>query len=137
MFRIYFANCSETGTYAYEEPGIGRNLIYMFVTGIVCFIILLIFEYRVFEGIAYAIAGMWQGKPKKAQEDDYDDDVFAEKERVQEMTKDDLQANNLVLKDLSKYYGNFLAVNQLSIAVQRCVLKQNIFGKIKIIKIFN
>lgn len=111
-----------TGKYAWKEPGIGRNLIYMAVTGVVCFIILLIIEYRVFEGISYYISSFFEREvPAPAAQAQIDSDVDAEKKRVKQMTMADLEANNLVLQSLVKYYGKFLAVNQLSIGIQRYV----------------
>lgn len=110
----------ETTKYAWKEPGIGRNLVYMAVTGVVCFIILLIIEYRLFEGISYYISSFFERElPVPAAQTQIDTDVDAEKKRVKQMKMPDLQANNLVLQSLSKYYGKFLAVNQLSIGIQR------------------
>lgn len=92
----------------------------MTVTGIGFFILLLIIEYRVFEGLIYSISGLFKRSlPERATEDEIDDDVANEKQKVSEMTTTDLQLHNLVLRDLSKYYGNFLAVNQLSIAIKQ------------------
>lgn len=111
---------TETTKYAWKEPGIGRNLIYMATTGFVCFFVLLIIEYRVFEGISYYISSFFERKlPAPSTQHAIDTDVDAEKSRVKQMTMADLEANNLVLQSLSKYYGKFLAVNQLSIGIQR------------------
>lgn len=111
---------SETGTYAFEEPGIGRNLIYMGVTGVVFFLILLIIEYRVFEGLTYYIRSFFERKlPPMTVNGELDNDVDDEKKRVKQMTMADLRANNLVLQSLSKFYGKFLAVNQISIGIRR------------------
>lgn len=92
----------------------------MVVTGFVCFITLLIIEYRVFEGISYYISAFFERKlPALPAQNEIDSDVDVEKKRVKQMTMADLEANNLVLQSLSKYYGKFLAVNQLSIGIQR------------------
>lgn len=120
----------ETRTYAWKEPGIGRNLIYMIATGAICFAILLIIEYRVFEGIGYWISGFFQRSPPSAAEGEIDVDVDNEKKRVKRMTTADLETNNLVLQSLSRYYGKFLAVNQLSIAVQGYVKTSTLQNKI-------
>jgi ATP-binding cassette subfamily A (ABC1) protein 3 len=77
----------------------------------------LIVEYRVFNGIIYYIRGFFNGNlPLDIH---VDTDVKAEKERVTAMTKDDLKANNLVLNQVSKFYGKFLAVNQISIGIEQ------------------
>lgn len=115
---------TETGTYDWEEPGIGRNLIYMVTTGIGFFVILLVIEYRVFAGLVYFILSFFERKlPPMSQNGQIDDDVNAEKRRVNGMTLSDLDTNNLVLQSLSKFYGKFLAVNQISIGINRLVKK--------------
>jgi ATP-binding cassette subfamily A (ABC1) protein 3 len=47
-----------------------------------------------------------------------DNDVNAEIQKVKEMTNEQIGESNLVLKGLTKYYGNFLAVNQLYLDVE-------------------
>lgn len=90
----------------------------MAVTGIVCFTLLLIIEHRLFEGVAYHIRSLFKRKlPTIAVEGEIDIDVDNEKRKVKNMSVADLQARNLVLKSLSKFYGQFLAVNQISIAI--------------------
>lgn len=92
----------------------------MVATGCIFFSILLIIEYRVFEGISYYIGSFFERQlPVPLAHGDIDTDVENEKERVKQMKIADLRANNLVLQSLSKYYGKFLAVNQLSIGIQR------------------
>lgn len=48
---------------------------------------------------------------------DMDDDVKAEMEKIKKLKSADLRSENLVLRGLSKLYGNFLAVNQLFLGV--------------------
>lgn len=58
-------------------------------------------------------------KPPPPPEDGYfDDDVDNEKNRILKMSTDQLASQNLVLNGVTKYYGNFLAVNQVSLCVQ-------------------
>lgn len=49
-----------------------------------------------------------------------DSDVNAEIQKVKEMNADQVRNSNLVLNGLTKYYGNFLAVNQLYLDVESC-----------------
>lgn len=108
------------GTYAWQEPGIGRNLAYMGVTGVVAFLLLLIIEYRLFAGIIYYVRSFFEQElPSTEAGGQIDDDVNAEKRRVNAMNSDDLQTNNLALQNLSKFYGKFLAVNQICIGIKR------------------
>lgn len=92
----------------------------MIATGVGFFVILLIIEYRVFAGLFYFIGSFFERKlPPMSQNGEIDDDVNDEKRRVNGMTLNDLQINNLVLQSLSKFYGKFLAVNQISIGINR------------------
>lgn len=103
--------------FAWKEPGIGRTLTYFAVTGFTYFATLLIVEYRLFNGIIYYIRGLFNGKLPHDYE--IDTDVQIEKDRVVAMTKDDIKSNNLVLNQVSKFYGKFLAVNQISIGIEQ------------------
>jgi ATP-binding cassette subfamily A (ABC1) protein 3 len=49
-----------------------------------------------------------------------DSDVNGEIQKVKEMSMDEIKNSNLVLKGVSKYYGNLLAVNQLYLDVESC-----------------
>lgn len=48
-----------------------------------------------------------------------DDDVKKENEIVHSMDEDDFDMNNLVLKDLTKFYGDFFAVKGISARVKQ------------------
>lgn len=90
----------------------------MAITGVLCFSLLLIVEYRLFDAVAYHIRSFFGRKlPSIAVDGEIDNDVVDEKRRVEQMTTADLQESNLVLKSLSKFYGQFLAVNQISVAI--------------------
>ncbi|XP_058116459.1 phospholipid-transporting ATPase ABCA3-like [Anopheles ziemanni] len=110
-----FSQCCNTEIFTFERTGISRNLMYLFVVGLICFLLLMFFEYRVF-------ARIFRRKTKTAappsEADDIDSDVRAEKLRVRSLTDGEIAANNLVLRDVTKYYKKFLAVNQLSLAVE-------------------
>lgn len=47
-----------------------------------------------------------------------DSDVKLEKAIISNMTKDQMKQYSLVVKDMSKFYGKYLAVNQLSVSVK-------------------
>ena len=87
---------------AWDNPGIGRYLIFLAWEGIVFFALVLLIEYGVFRACArflargYAsIVGLVSQEPLTAD----DDDVLAEKERV--MTAQDV----LVIKELTKVFA--------------------------------
>ncbi|XP_053680207.1 phospholipid-transporting ATPase ABCA3-like [Anopheles nili] len=110
-----FPPCCNTEIFTFERTGISRNLIYLFVLGLVSFILLMCIEYRVIDRV-------FRRKSKQAappsESDDIDSDVRSEKLRVRGFTEGEIVANNLVLRDVTKYYKKFLAVNQLSLAVE-------------------
>ena len=62
---------------------------------------------------------MYSSKPPPPPEDGYfDDDVDQEKQRILNMTQNELSTTNLVLDRVTKYYDKFLAVNQVSLCVK-------------------
>ncbi|KOB77606.1 ATP-binding cassette sub-family A member 3 [Operophtera brumata] len=52
-------------------------------------------------------------------EEDEDSDVYSERARIKAMTRTELAQRSLVCRDLSKFYGHFLAVNRLTLGVER------------------
>lgn len=101
--------------FEWDEPGIGRNLTYMLFTGIVCFAVLLIIEYRLLASIVYAILSLFKQQLPPETEDGYlDDDILAEKQRVNAMSDVDIGVNNLVMKKVSKFYGKYVSDFRLS-----------------------
>lgn len=112
--------CRKGDIFAYDEPGILRNLYYMAATGIVCYILLFIIEFRIIRDLIYFTSRKSKLKLPSTNADDgaIDDDVTAENQRVAEMKADDLQMHDLVLKDLTKLYGKFSAVNQISVGIK-------------------
>lgn len=99
----------------------------MLLTGVLCFTVLLLREYRVFEAFSYKIGNEQKPQPKaaiKSKGKSIDFDVDKEKKKVEQLTNDDIKTYNLVLKNLTKFYGDFSAVNQLSIALKRFVIRK-------------
>jgi ATP-binding cassette, subfamily A (ABC1), member 3 len=80
--------------------------------------VILMIEYRMFERMAQRLSVMKRRIPISS--NSMDDDVVAEITKVNEMTTEQMQSSNLVLKALTKYYGNFLAVNKLHLDVESC-----------------
>lgn len=116
--------CVKGDIFAYDEPGIRRNLYYMAGAGIVCYVLLFFMEFRIIRCLIYWISRKSKLKlpPRNAENGPIDDDVTAEKDRVAGMTTDDLQTHDLVLKDLTKLHGQVVAVNQVSVGIKGCVL---------------
>ncbi|GJQ67966.1 hypothetical protein Trydic_g16721 [Trypoxylus dichotomus] len=95
--------------------GIGRNVIFMAGVGIALFVILLSFEYRVFDRIIYYFKRQIETKPTDEGTDD--SDVMEEKRRVR-AGEISFKDHCVLLKDVTKYYGKVLAVNQLCLGIK-------------------
>lgn len=109
----------EIDIYSWYEPGIGRYLFSFFVTTIIFFTILFIIEQDV---LAKAIKIICR-PPKKTDhppkyDNEIDDDILNEKKKANALTLADTHFTNLVLKNISKSYGKFVAVNQISLIVR-------------------
>ncbi|XP_063703387.1 phospholipid-transporting ATPase ABCA1-like [Culicoides brevitarsis] len=113
-----FARCCERNFFKWDDPGIGKNLFYMILTGITTFTILLMHEYRIFEMIFYKGVHLYKGPPIPETEDDIlDQDVKDEKNRINAMEPEQIVSTNLVLKNMTKFYNRLLAVNQTCVGV--------------------
>ncbi|CAH1108169.1 unnamed protein product [Psylliodes chrysocephalus] len=105
--------------YKWKAPGIGRNLLYSFLTGCFLFTLLLLIEYKVFSKITYFYTQKFFGKKPRSVPNE-DSDVTDEKQRIHMAAESDIQMNyTLAIRDLTKYYKNFLAVNGLCLGVRK------------------
>lgn len=59
---------------------------------------------------------------RDASDEPIDFDVVEEKNRVEAMSESVIKSHNLVLLELSKSYGKFVAVHDMSFAVEQLVL---------------
>lgn len=86
----------------------------------VIFVVILIFlELRVFSKIFSYVCGSFEPIPFIPLKIDNDEDVQKEEDRIKAMNSVELVEHNLVLRNLTKLYGKFRAVNQISVAVER------------------
>lgn len=115
---LQFSECCDTEIFTWDAKGVNRQLLYMAVVGVIAFMVLIAIEFRLVQRI-------WNRKyqannQKLAQVEDtgMDDDVYNEKQRVAGLTETQISDNNLVIRDLTKYYKSFLAVNQLTVSVE-------------------
>ncbi|XP_035906185.1 ATP-binding cassette sub-family A member 3-like [Anopheles stephensi] len=111
------ARCCDLEVFSFGKVGIVRNLLFCLLIGCVCFSLLFMLEYGVLQRL-------FRRKPKVTPSGalgpvnaEQDSDVLDEKRRIQNLNRKDIDAHNLVLRDVTKYYGNFQAVNNLSIGI--------------------
>lgn len=100
---------------------LGRSIAFFFISAAVFTMLLSLIECNVFSKLWHQISRRFERSIPPLDYSNMDDDVREEKQKVDAMTPNDLELNNLVIKNLSKVYRQFLAVNQLSLAVKRYV----------------
>ena len=93
----------------------------MLATSICSIIVLLLIEQGLFCRFISYLLNLRRRKlvPVNVEDEQIDDDVLAIKERVNAMTLSELQEPNLVMQNVSKFYGSFVAVNQVSIEIKQ------------------
>lgn len=94
----------------------------MTCTGVGFFTILLITEYSIVSSFIYTIKSYFTSAFVRDESEPLHVDVVEEKNRVKAMTQTEIENHNLVLKEMSKAYGKFVAVHDMSIAVEQLVL---------------
>ncbi|XP_058116458.1 phospholipid-transporting ATPase ABCA3-like [Anopheles ziemanni] len=109
--------CCDTNIFSWENTGINRQLMYMGVVGMVGFLILMGIEFRVIERIFKRRRQRTAELAPLSEDSTMDDDVWREKNRVKGLSNAEIGNSNLIVSELTKYYGKFLAVNQLSVSV--------------------
>lgn len=119
----YFTIFTDTEIFSFQPNGISRNLAYMLAVGIVSFTVLLLIELRYFN-CNIKCRKPWGSAPIAAVTEstetvaiNEDADVTDENQRIGSMQESVLNDHTLVMKDVSKYYGPFQAVNELSLMV--------------------
>lgn len=90
-----------------------KNFTYMSIVAFIGFNAHLMIELKFFEGI-FSKKVKIENFPESE-----DEDVKAEKERVNNLTEKEIKYTNLVIKNMTKFYKKFRAVNQISVAVEQ------------------
>ncbi|CAG9094857.1 unnamed protein product [Plutella xylostella] len=105
--------CFEQDAYFnYEEPGVLRYILSTLLSCIIFWAMLMFIEYRIYSKIFNR-----NKVPPPIDPNSQDDDVVEEAKHVDFIGEAGTKQHNLVAKNLSKYYGKNLAVNQVSFSV--------------------
>ncbi|RUS86087.1 hypothetical protein EGW08_006180 [Elysia chlorotica] len=138
----FFKICTtyETNYMAWKRPGIGPYVLFMACQGFVYIVILMLVEYHVPQRLWYLISGSleeYECGCEGSMASTIDSDVAVEERRVNScrasllFSKD--STDSLLLLNLYKCYGTFIAVDHISLGVpeQECfgLLGQNGAGK--------
>ncbi|CAL8074946.1 unnamed protein product [Orchesella dallaii] len=109
----------------WERSGIGRNIVYLLISAVVYTLILVLIECNFFQMIRQCFTS-----PKIRDDDDddseevsdalEDSDVLTERDRIVNGSLSTLsQTNTLIVRNLTKFYDDFLAVDELNLGIQR------------------
>lgn len=99
----------------FSETGIGWNLLLNTISGVLMLSLCLLIDYRVFTLITHKFKS--RNVRQLSEPNDVDDDVKAESDKVKRMSNQQINDSRLVLRGLTKFYQDILAVNQLHLAV--------------------
>ncbi|XP_046356645.2 phospholipid-transporting ATPase ABCA3-like isoform X2 [Haliotis rufescens] len=124
----------------WDSPGVGRYVVFMLFQGIMYMSVTLFIEYQIPQRIWYAFRPQETEVPQPGapsfspmQQVPEDGDVLRERQRIDEFAIGAGNSDALVLKDVYKRYGNFVAVDHLSVGIpeKECfgLLGQNGAGK--------
>uniref|UniRef100_A0A182WCA7 ABC transporter domain-containing protein n=1 Tax=Anopheles minimus TaxID=112268 RepID=A0A182WCA7_9DIPT len=112
------ARCCDLEVFSFGKVGIVRNLLFCLLIGCVCFGLLFGLEYGVLQRLFRRKSKpVPSGTRNSVGSSEQDSDVLDEKRRIQNLNRTDIDRHNLMLRDVTKYYGNFQAVNNLSIGI--------------------
>ncbi|KAJ8730119.1 hypothetical protein PYW07_017157 [Mythimna separata] len=102
----------ENPYFDWEEPGIMRYLLSMCFSCVLFWFILMTIEYRLLQKLF-----TWKKTPPPVDESSLDEDVLREAERAGRVDAPRRAEHALLANGLAKYYGNYLAVDQVSFSV--------------------
>ncbi|KAK5642702.1 hypothetical protein RI129_008869 [Pyrocoelia pectoralis] len=104
-----------TNYYDMESPGIGRNVLFLSCVGTFLILVLFSIELRLYEKIANKIN--FTKRHRTCESKLLDDDVLHEQEKVRDIPLHNIHNTAVVMKNVTKYYGNFLAVDNLCLSI--------------------
>ncbi|XP_075973498.1 phospholipid-transporting ATPase ABCA3-like isoform X2 [Anticarsia gemmatalis] len=107
-------NCcvGENPYFKWEEPGVLRYLVSMTTSCVALWLILMTIEYRLVQKVF-----TFKKKPPPIDESTLDEDVVAEMQHARHVSASNRSDQALLTTELSKYYGDHLAVDQVSFCV--------------------
>lgn len=114
--------CKEEPYYfQWDRPGIGRHLFYSLVMTAAYFCVLFLLDFRVLKALIQTTREWYyRGKHKfETAGGEIDSDVREEQKRIEAMSDEERKDTNLVAHQITKYYDRFLAVNRLSVGIDR------------------
>lgn len=101
------------------ETGIGLDLLAMLLTGTISYGILIFIELGSIKMLKmFILKHLKRAVKSEDTESTMDSDVLAEKIRIEQMSDVELKTQAMVLKNVSKHYGQFTAVKDVSFSIR-------------------
>ena len=105
------------------SPGIGGLLLWLCFQAVFYWVLIILIEYNVFRSLRYLFANIKSDAKSDTNvgiNEDLDEDVINESKRLQFTEFDKLAEDNaLIIKNLTKNYGSFTAVDNISYGVRK------------------
>ncbi|XP_055599073.1 phospholipid-transporting ATPase ABCA3-like isoform X2 [Uranotaenia lowii] len=117
LMCLMFPRCCDTQMFTWENQGVNRQIVYMTSVGAVAFIVLILIEFKFFSRIFINRCSKNPANPSRDITATMDDDVLRETERVHNLSSKEILQGNLVMKNITKYYNRFLAVDRMNLSV--------------------
>lgn len=119
LYWIFFSLYSDDSILSLSRHSIAMDLGVMLLTGITAYVVLIIIELGAFRVIKLNILKFIARNHRDDDDELIDDDVLAEKMRIDQMTLTELQSEAVVMQGVLKAYGAFDAVKNISLSVKR------------------
>ncbi|XP_037034194.1 ATP-binding cassette sub-family A member 3-like isoform X1 [Bradysia coprophila] len=133
-------DCCPNLVFSWNENSVSKDLLVMVATSIGVTLLVLLIEQGLLRRLIAYLVSLVRSRPvfDPLQDEQLDDDVREVKERINAMDVGQLREQSVVLQNVSKFYGSFLAVNQVSLDIKQSecfgLLGNNGAGKTSIFK---
>ena len=108
----------EKNYFSWTKPGLGQYLFAFVCQALLFWIVLIFLEYGKFN--LRSLLHIWSRKTSSVDEIQGDDDVSLEEDRIRRRSFFTLaKTDAMIVQNLTKKYGNFTAVNNISFGVKR------------------
>lgn len=106
--------------FSWNENSVSKDLLIMVATSVCATLLLLLIEQGSLRRLISYLASLVRRRtvPDPLLEEPLDDDVREVKELINAMDVDQLREQSVVLQNVSKFYGSFVAVNQVSLDIK-------------------
>lgn len=112
--------CCEVDYHSMKPYSTGMNLVGFIWSGFLYFVFFFLYESGLMTLVCGPVLiGLITRQPPESSKKPLDSDVVEEKIRVNRMVMRVLRSHVLVIRNLTKYYKNILAVDDLCLAVQK------------------